>query len=163
MTDTKERLYFDLDSKDWHGRPNEGLWAERIEGTTTPTYRLMNSPFFAREVSFLDTVRAVPRIDGRGLQFAGVVDRSGHSTYMILVPPNSSKFDKYWKKLQKHGCTFESKTMDISGGKRILYSVDVPDTADIYDVYSTLDDGEKSNVWMFQEGHVGHKLKSNSK
>ena len=142
MTDAKELVYFELDSTDWHGRSNEGLWAEPV-GTTALTYRLMNSPFFAHGVSFLDIVRAVPLLHSRGLKFAGVVEHSGHSTYMILAPSNSAEFDKYWERLQKYGLTFESKTMKIGGEEKILYSVDVPDSADIYAIYYILEEGEK--------------------
>jgi hypothetical protein len=157
-----DRVYFQLDSTDWHGRPNEGLWAEPLEAATPGTaYRLKNSPFFARDVSFLDTVRVAPRDDGGpGLAFAGVIDRGGHSTYMILVPPDFSEFDSYWERLEKLGCTYESTTIKLRPGTRVLYSVDVPDSTDIYAVYSILEEGEKYNVWIFQEGHVGHKLKT---
>jgi hypothetical protein len=161
MNKNLKRVYFQLDPDDWHGRPNEGLWAEPLEGATPGTaYRLMNSPFFARGVSYLDTVRVAPRRDGDpGLEFSGVIDHGGHSTYMILVAPVCSEFEPYWKRLEDLGCTYESKTMHTSLGEKILYSVDVPDSTDIDAVYGILEDGEKHHVWMFQEGHVGHKLK----
>jgi hypothetical protein len=152
---------FNLDHEDWHGRPSEGLWAEPIAGATSGSaLRLENSPFFVRGVSYQDVVRAVRRRDGPGLAFAGVVDRGGHSTYMLLVPPTHADFATYWQKLQELGCTHESKKLRVSLGERILYSVDVPPRADIAEVRSTLEDGERKNVWMFQEGHVGHRLKS---
>jgi hypothetical protein len=37
---------------------------------------------------------------------------------------------------------------------------DVPAETDIYAAYSIFSDGERENVWIFQEGHVGHKLRS---
>jgi hypothetical protein len=156
-----EKIVFPLDPSDWHGRPNESLWAEAV-GDVSPTrvFRLKNSPFFARGVSFLDTVRAAPRIDGAGLEFAQVLDRSGHSTYMLLVPPICSHFDIYWSKLEKLGCTYESRNIETSLGERKLYSVDVPPTSDIYRVYGILEDGERRSIWTFQEGHVGHQLRS---
>lgn len=161
MSNDRERVYFPLDPTDWHGRPNEGLWAEPLEGATPATaYRLRNSPFFVRGVSFLDTVRVASRSDGPGLEFVGVIDHSGHSTYMLLVSPSCSEFGAYWQKLKKLDCTYESKTMRTSAGEKCLYAVDVPESADVYAVYSILEEGQKNNVWMFQEGHVGHKLKS---
>ncbi len=98
----KERIYFELDPAEWHGGGTEGLWAEPIENSTSGTlYRLLNSPFYARGVSYLDIVRAVPRTDGgAGLMFAGVVDHGGRSTYMILVPPKSADFETYWQRLE---------------------------------------------------------------
>jgi hypothetical protein len=62
---SKLRVYFRLDPIDWHGRSNEGLWAEQVENATPGTaFRLLNSPFFVRGVSFLNIVRAELREDG---------------------------------------------------------------------------------------------------
>jgi hypothetical protein len=157
------RIYFHLDPEDWHGRPNEGLWAEPLNQTSSvDIFRLRNSPFFAKCVSFEDIVRAVPRPDGgHGLEYAGVIDHSGHSTYMLLVPPNQqNNFEIYWKRLECLDCTFESTSIQISLGPRTLYSVDVPHLTDIHAVYSILDDGESNGIWVFQEGYVGHKFES---
>jgi hypothetical protein len=159
--DDLTRIYFRLDPTDWHGRSNEGLWAEPLERAAIgAAFRLRNSPFFFRGVSFLDIVRAAPSADGQEFEFAGVVDHSGHSTYMILAAPECPEFEAYWSPLERLGCTYESKSMETSMGSRILYSVDVPASADIYAVYDVLKKGEQDNAWMFQEGHVGHKLKS---
>lgn len=160
----KQRVYFELDPLDWHGGGVEGLWAEPVENSTSGSvYRLLNSPFYARGVSYLNIVRVTPRLDGgAGLQFAGVIDHSGHSTYMILVPPNSTEFDTHWKRLEALGCTYEGAGIEDTGfGQKELYSVDVPTESDVDAVYSILEEGEKDNVWMFQEGHCGHPL-SNS-
>jgi hypothetical protein len=123
---------------------------------------LENSPFFVRGVSYHDIVRVIPSNDGSGLEFAGVIDRSGHSTYMLLVLPISSSFDEYWKRLENLGCTYESGTIGTAHGERLLYSVDVPAESDVYQVYPILEEGERTGVWLFQEGHVGHKLKPES-
>jgi hypothetical protein len=155
------RIYFLLDPTDWHGRDNEGLWAEPLERATLgAAFRLRNSPFFFRGVSFLDIVRAAPSSDGQRFEFAGVIDHSGHSTYMVLARPECPEFEVYWSGLKKLGCTYESATMETSLGPRMLYSVDVPAAADIYAVYENLTKGEEDKVWMFQKGHVGHKLRS---
>jgi hypothetical protein len=79
---------------------------------------------------------------------------------MLLVPTICLSFDEYWKGLQDLGCTFESKSIKTAWGDRILYAVDVPAETDIYAAYSIFSDGERENVWIFQEGHVGHKLRS---
>jgi hypothetical protein len=159
--DALVKVYFRLDPGDWHGRPNEGLWAEPIGPTGPATvFSLRNSPFFVRGVSFLDTVRAAPRTDGAGMEFSGVLAHGGHSTYMLLVPPESRGFDSHWHKLSELGCTYESTSLHLRGGDKVLYSVDVPPSSDIWDVYSILQNGERNSAWMFQEGHVGHKLRS---
>ena len=42
---------------------------------------------------------------------------------------------------------------------RMLYAVDVPESEDIYAAYEVLKKGEREGIWLFEEGHVGHKLK----
>lgn len=155
----KKKIYFSLDPEDWHGHPSESLWAEKLDNSPSDSvYCLLNSPFFTSGISYRDVVRAGPRQDGPGLQFIEVLDRSGHSTYMVLVPPICPDFDEYWERLNKLGCTYESMTLDTSFGKRLLYSIDVPESSNIYDVYEILEQGERANLWIFQEGHCGHAL-----
>jgi hypothetical protein len=162
MSEKLVKILFHLDPTDWHGTLRESLWAEPVAGATPgAVYTLRNTPFYARGVSLMDIVRVTPGKDGAALEFAGVVDRSGHSTYMLLVPPISAEFDNYWARLQALGCTFESASQRTSLGERMLYAVDVPASSDIYAVYEVLEEGERQNIWLFQEGHVGHKLKSN--
>lgn len=151
-----EKVYFNIDPSEWHGRPSEGLWAEKVEGDDD-NYKLLNSPFFVRGVSYLDVVKTVPVWDGGGRQFAGVARSGGHSTYMIISPDEAS-FRPLWKKLEALRCTYESMKIQLSVGPRHLYSVDVPPSSDIYSVYRILELGEKEGVWIFQEGHVGHTL-----
>src|SRR5258708_40305793 len=104
------KIIFRLDPHDWHGRSSETLWAEPVPNATPGSaFRLRNSPFFARGVSFLDTVRAAPRADSAGLEFAGAIDHSGHSTFMLLVPVVCPPFEGYWKNLAASRATFVSK------------------------------------------------------
>lgn len=84
----------------------------------------------------------------------------GHSTYRLIVQPGCPEFNVHWKKLENLGCTHESATLRLGIGKRILYSIDIPKYSDIYAVYSLIEEGQRKNIWMFEEGHVGHKLKS---
>jgi hypothetical protein len=146
---------FNLDPEDWHGLPSEGLWAEPVEAAKAGArFRLQNSPFFATGVSYLDTVRA--RLADEGLEFTDVVARGGHSTYMLLVPPASRDFATYWRGLETRGCTYERKSIRLSVGSRMLYSVDVPPSSDFAEISAILDQGERDKVWVFQEGHRGH-------
>jgi hypothetical protein len=154
------KIRFYINPEEWHGRPNEALWAEPVEETeSSATFRLRNSPFFTEGVSFLDMVNAKPDRYGDGLEFAGVIERSGHSTYLILVPAESTDFAENWKVLEDLGCSYESTTLARKSGKKMLYAVDVPPEADIDAVYEILSNGERNGVWTFQESHVGHKLK----
>lgn len=154
------KISFHLDPAEWHGCPIETLWAEPVEETASSAiFRLRNSPFYAEGVSFLDMVRAKPDRDGDGLEFAGVIERSGHSTYLILIPADSTGFAESWKALEDLGCSYESATLETRGGRKVLYSVDVPPEADVDAAYESLNDGERNGVWTFQESHFGHGLK----
>ena len=61
-------------------------------------------------------------------------------------------FKTFWMPLEKIGCSYEK-------GYNRFYSMDVPIGTDIYKAYSLLEDGEKNEIWEFEEGNVGHKLK----
>jgi Domain of unknown function (DUF4265) len=153
------RVFFMLDPTDWHGLHTESLWAEPIAGAHGgDLFVVRNSPFYTRDVSYLDVVRAVPGIHIRGLDFVGLMGSRGHSTYRLLLQEEGGEFDQYWKRLQDLGCTYEWGTV-IQG---TLYSVDVPDTTDIHEVYKILEEGQNDGVWMFDEGRVGHPVKSES-
>lgn len=147
------KICFRTDPADWHGSENEFLWARplgRVE--ETDVFELQNSPFYVRGVSYLDVVRTI-NIDGL-FEFAGVVARSGHSTYRIIFEEGLAASEAWWDKLQNLGCTYESGEFQ----QKKLFSVDVPESAEIYAVYDILEQGESSGVWIFEEGHVGHPL-----
>lgn len=153
------KIVFELDPDDWHGHPSESVWAEPVHGPDCKAvFRLQNSPFFTRGVSYLDQVRTVMHPDGF-LQYSGVFARSGHSTYMLLVPVFCPAFNAIWQRLEALGCSYESGKIELSSGKRVFYSVDVPKEADIHKAYAIFEEGEQKKVWVFQEGHVGHDLK----
>lgn len=149
------RIRFQLDSDEWHGRPSETVWGESLAVAHSPDiYRLRNSPFFMRSVSFLDVVRAVPAVEAAMVDFAGVIDRSGHSTFAVMRPPRSPSWEALWIELAKLGCTYESKSIRTSDGPRVLYAVDVPPDAAFGDVRSILQRGQSTGAWIFQEGHI---------
>jgi hypothetical protein len=162
MADSKSgnmlKLWFELDPNDWHGVPAETLWAERVEDRSPPQAILMNSPFHAEGVSFLDTVfvRMEREEGGFRFVFAGVAARGGHSTYFILAPVECLEFPKYWSRLKALGCTYESANIHTSYGRRMSYSVDVPPEKDAYAVVAVLEEGERDNIWTFQAGNVEH-------
>ena len=59
-------------------------------------------------------------------------------------------FARCWAPLEDLGCTFEEGT---------VLAVDVPPSANIYDVYRLLDAGASAGAWDFEEGHCGHPLR----
>src|SRR5260370_38432295 len=88
------------------------------------------------------------------LDFKGVVERGGHSTYMLLVKATEPRFGSYWNMLKKSGCSYESANLKLSMGQRSLFSVDVPPSADIHEIYEMLERGKSDGVWIFQEGYA---------
>ena len=144
------RVTFELEPNAWHGHATERLWAERVG---SDTYRLRNSPFYAKNVSFGDIVTAEQTDDGQ-LLFTGTALRGGHSTYRIVpaVAPSTDRFTEFWAPLRERGCSYE-------GVEGKLLSADVPPRADIHEVYRLLQAGEDAGVWDFEEGHCGHPLR----
>jgi hypothetical protein len=158
MNENYIKLRFLLDPAEWHGSTAERLWTEVLWGGTTKVFRLMNSPFYARGVSYLDIVRAIPAPDGYGIDYAGIVEKSGHSTIWLLVPSGPPPgFNNYWLSLERLHCSYESSSMDTKDGKQTLYSVDVPPETNIDGVLSIIEEAQDKNVWLFQIGDLAHK------
>ena len=70
------------------------------------------------------------------------------------IQAGKSLADAYWSLLKGMGCSYEGAEIDLSIGRRSLFSVDVPPSADIYEVYKQLERGQRDKVWMFQEGYA---------
>jgi hypothetical protein len=158
MDENYIKLRFPLDPADWHGSSAELMWTEPIWGGTTKVFRLMNSPYFARGVSYLDIVRAIPAPDGYGLDYAGIIEKSWHSTIWLMVPSGPpAHFNNYWSPLQQMHCTYEGQFMNTEAGKQTLYSVDVPPETDIDSVLSIIEEGQANNIWNFQIGDLASK------
>ncbi len=73
---------------------------------------------------------------------------------MLLVEVEDANYRLYWNMLEQKGCTYESTHIDLSIGRRLLLSVDVPPSADLGEVYRTLERGEAEGIWEFQEGYA---------
>lgn len=151
------KMLIKLDPGDWHGHPIERVWIEPVsdEGKT-PIFRVQSSPFFAKGLSYGDLVQARQSSERSDLEFERVISSGGHSTYMLLVNPDESRFEQYWAPLNRLGASYEQGAhLQTSMGMRIFYSVDVPTTSDLPTVYKLLEAGENDGVWLFQEGNVG--------
>lgn len=140
------KIVFELKKTDWHNSLSESVWAEE---KGNGLYRMDNVPFYAYGVSYNDLIEAKVNKNGE-LIFRQVVEHSGHSTYRFFVNKgiDRGKFNEYWEKLEKHGCTYEK-------GFGTLYAVDVPPQANIEEVYKILEEGEKKGIWGFEEAHFG--------
>lgn len=145
-----DKLTIELEPQAWHGYSHETVWATRLEDGL---YKVENSPFFARGVSYEDTVLAVPQ---KGLNmFVRTVASSGGSTYRIIPNKGSAdaQFQRFWKLLETEGCTYEQGYFGYT-----MYAVDVPRDTDLQKVYALLNDGLSQKVWEFEEGKCGHKV-----
>ena len=144
------KVYFEVDSNEWHGHSSESLWAVPMHDG----FELQNVPFFAKDISLGDVVEG--RRDSQGnICFAGVLKRGGHSTVRIVGP--SAKFDRpsfkaAIEKLVALGCEYESGTVqDLS-----VYAIDIPPTSDIGDVYRLLESEREEGIWDWELGFDGH-------
>jgi hypothetical protein len=158
MAEALVKVRFDLDSGDWHGHGSETLWATPVPGTEWKEFKTLNSPFFTIGISYLDIITAEATGDtlaGRLVfNFDKIKKRSGHSTLMLLVKPEEdTRFADYWNLLEKAGCSYESATLNLSIGKRLLFSVDVDPSADFDEIAELLERGHHNNILTFQTGY----------
>ena len=130
------------------GETVETLWAERVEDG----YRLLNSPWYAKGISYLDVVEATVAGDGL-FQIRRKVGTAGHSTYRLLVKDDAD-WARHWDELQSLGCTYEES---LENGFPLL-AVDVPPECDIHAAYSSMEEGETAGAWQFEEGDVNHPV-----
>jgi Domain of unknown function (DUF4265) len=145
-----EKIIFDIEPADWHSYTSESAWGEDLGGGK---FRLRNIPFAAYGYSLDDVVLAEFR-EGRS-HVTSVCLRGGHSTYRAIlfkgITLDDPRFVEGWKPLERLGCSFES-----SDGR--ILAIDVPPSADIFEVYSLFEKGENSSIWDFEEAHCGHSL-----
>ena len=158
MYENYEKMLFPLNPEEWPYVAGERIWVEPVVNgdPNTRKFRLLNSPFHAHGVSYLDVVRGIPESDGEGLEYGGTIEKSGRSTLWLMVPAGPG-FEKYWPMLQDLGCTYEGSNEDTKTQKRTLYSVDVPPETDIERVLSIVRHAQANDVWALQIGHLAHR------
>ena len=144
------KIRISLPEKDWHSYASETVWTEPIGNSQ---YKLRNSPFFAYDLSCGDTVYAEIEDENDLPLFKFVTNRSGHSTYRIVLEEKSTleKFEEYIKPLSEIGCSTEG----LHGRQ---FAVDVPETANIYEAFKLLQKGEDEGIWFFESSHIGHQV-----
>ncbi len=130
------------------GETVETVWAKE----TTDGYRLLNSPWYAKGISYLDVVAATEISEGV-YQLDQKVATAGHSTYRLLIE-DQHRWQAYWPPLQSMGCTFEESTQNGFG----LLAVDLPPECDIHTAYTLMEAGESAGVWDFEEADVNHPV-----
>jgi len=144
-------IVFCLDPDDWHAHPSERVWGEPVPSEGRHLFRLLNSPFLVRGANFCDVVEANLGPDN-DFHFARVVEYSGHSTYMILVPVESKDFTEIWKELEPLGCSYETTKVDTAMGLMTLYSLDVPESTNLPAAYAVLKRAHRQGKLLLQEG-----------
>jgi hypothetical protein len=148
-TDTgRVKIFFAFD--DDGSTQTETMWAKPIGDGV---FLLDSVPFFAYGVSCGDKLYAQRASDG-ALEFAGVAESGGHSTYRVMVAADTptSVTNRYWLELERLGCGRERASEQ-------LWAIDLPPQADIQRAHEVLERGEAAGVWDFEEAHVGHGLR----
>lgn len=148
QTDKKSsafKLAILLPSDAWHGFESESVWAEAVDDGTM---RILNTPFFAKGISYKDVVSI--KVGPEVMWFDSIVKKSGHSTYRILLGDSTGDmtFRIRWNDIASLGCTYEAF---IRGSLR-MYAVDIPPGVVVRGVYALLASGEKDGIWDFDEG-----------
>lgn len=151
MADTAAlaKVLIRVEAADWHSVGSETLWATPVGPNS---YRLENSPFYAKGFSYLDVVFAEFDADEGFPVAQRVLQSSGHSTYALWVvasAESNGQFARYWQPIQELGCTFE-------GARSQLLSVDVPASANVVEAFRLMQLGEEAGVWYFQEQNHAH-------
>lgn len=153
MSTTRQKILFLLPDNEWHKYASETLWAEKVGANQ---YRLLNTPFFAKNVSFYDTVET--KTGAPPFEVQWVISRGGHSTYRIY-PFKKTKsggveeaFENVVKELQERGCRFESGLI----GELPIYAFDIPPEVDAEPIYQNLVQLANEDVLEFEPAHDGH-------
>jgi Domain of unknown function (DUF4265) len=152
------KIMIELEDEPWHGGGVETLWAEKCtDGANENNFKVMNSPFFARGVNFLDIVEAEPTDNNFFYKYKKHIKFCGHSTYMIIYDISSIEAEAALDKIIKIGCSYESTKYKFIDGEKWLISLDIPPETDIQAVYKFLEKTENDNIWIFQEGYAYSK------
>lgn len=146
------KIIISLPKSDWHNYGTESLWSKKL---SEAEYQIDSVPFCAYGLSYMDIV-TVEKSKGGELLFKEIKNHCGHSTYRFFLNKGVQEktFTDYWKSLEKLGCTYEK-------GYGSLYAIDVPPDSDIQKVYQVLEEGEKREIWGFEEAHFGHEVRKN--
>ena len=146
----RQKIFFALAENEWHNHVSESLWAIKLDNHI---YKVDNIPTFVYGISLADKIKCVTKGNSQDLWFDTVLERSGNSTYRILIAnkEQENQFNLYWKDFKDLGCSFESTSTTPK-----TVAINVPATSEIYAVYNLLEKGESNGLWTFEEGFCGH-------
>lgn len=124
---------------------SESVWASSTENPYE--YVVDNIPFFAREATLGDRIRA--RQIGNELVFETIVQKSSNSLVRVVVY-DPSQVDAVRAQLKALGCTTEAF------GPRPIIAVDIPARVDLARVRNYLDPLETNDVLTYEEPLLRH-------
>lgn len=149
MTENLKKMTIKLEKTSWHDEIYESVWVKQINNNI---YQLDNLPFYAYNISLNDFL--IGKFKDKILYFDIVGLHNGHSTYRI-IKNKKSDLNEIIKKIQKEISIFKCS---FEGNGKGLFSIDVPPDGDIDGLYNWLLEGEKENLWSFEEAHYGRHL-----
>lgn len=120
----------------------EALWANKVNNG----YAIDSIPFYIKSVAIGD-IFSVNNLDGEFIP-NNLIEESGNSTIRLLFKQNS-KVKRYRKELEKK-MNVESELSNLAN----LVSLNVPLTIDYKTVIQYLDEGEKKQLWEYQEACI---------
>jgi len=124
----------------------ERLWGERTD--VKLELRLVNTPFFARGVSFGDRVQVRADHDRRELVYEKFTGESGHSTVRIVLMNPKSR-GEVESRIQDAGCSWEGADQF-----KALLAVDIPPTVDYCSFREWLSARNDHGTIEFQESAI---------
>jgi len=139
---TQVKIFFRIPIEGSEEFEVESLWASPV----ADSYKLDNIPFYARGVSFADTVIA-EKVDGC-LYMSELSEPSGHSTVRLWFG-DEKDVQATRKALSSMGCSSE-----ISDQPRLV-AVDIPASVAYENIRAYLDEGEANGKWDYEEACLG--------
>lgn len=138
----------EVDHEGWPPVGAERVWAEPLG---SDTYRIDNTPWFARYVAADDIVRAVPPDDDSSPVYVETVERSGKSTIRVLpfeAGPLHGSLHPILDLFVPLGAYGEG------AGPYPIVALTVPPDADVRAVHDLLTRGKADGWWDYEEGCV---------
>jgi hypothetical protein len=138
----------------WPPGDVETMWAEQLDSRSA---RLLNYPFYAKDVSFLDVIRTkaeIPRELPEGgvaefPEFESVTQRSGHGTVRAILRSDDHRqtAERTLLDVEHLGCTLETTSGE-------LVSIDIPPEVDQNKVMAVLNGAASAGAIFLDIGYL---------
>src|SRR5262245_54061010 len=144
----KVRFRLQQDQDGWPPAESEGLWAVPLGGDT---YRIDNTPWFARDVAADDVFLAEPDADGR-LWDRDRLPWSGNCTIRV-VPVRVAPVDGS-QQAALELCVRLGAAGDGFGCGLLVVEMTILPVADLAGIKRTLQQGQADGSWAYEEGCI---------